>query len=188
MASPKAKALRAAGTTFELSDGTPVTLRYSMASIVQIEETFGNLGALATSVQDAALAAQYGLGPAQQASMSVDELEAAAGYTGPSLFKVLVDALAPGLLEEQVTDPRSGDVVWVGEHPDVLARMLDLAHLQDYLAAFSEAFGEAFRAVAGGDAAHPAKTGSASQTTSRGTSGGTSRSAAAGTPRKRSGA
>jgi hypothetical protein len=185
-----AEAIAARGIPIPLSDGSTVHLRYTMASLMALEDEFGNVARIMSDVKGAATALEASFAIAQ-GTATPEQVDYDATYTGPSVFSVLVRALAPGLLDAPATDPRDGTELWLGEHPDVVARMLDTAHLQQYMNAFGAAFNQAFGAQAvdldaaakGGDANPPAK----ATPRSRGASGGTSQSAAPRSNRTRSG-
>lgn len=179
-----AHALQANGQPIPLADGTTAQLRYTMASLVALEESFGNVAKLMTSVQEAAEALQASQAVAE-GHATPEQRELHDNYQGPSLFRILRDAIAPGLLDHRATDPRSGEQVWLGEHPDVLARLM-LPNVGAYMPAFGAAFREAFANLAGGDAADPQTATTAGS--SPGTPGGTSLSASTGTLPTASGA
>lgn len=183
-----ARALQGAGTIIELANGDEVELRYSMASLVAIEESFGNLARLTGVVMDAAGALEAS--QAVAAGKATDEQrELDATYQGHSLFRVLCDALAPGLLDVQVADPRTGEPIWLGENIGAVQRLLDPGRLREYLSAFSSTFARAFAQLDtdGGEAGDPPAQATA-KSPSRGKPGGTSQSAKRATARTRSGA
>lgn len=181
-----ATALAARGVPIELSDGTEVPLRYTMASIIALEHEFGNLANIQTVTNDAVGSLQA----AQRVANGTanDAEREAAKYSGASVFSVICTLLAAGLLDAQVEHPRSGEPIWLGEHIDAVQRLLDPAQLQPYLDAFGRAFSQAFASSQpdGGDAVPPTR--AAKQPRSPGQSGGTSRSARQGTAPRASGA
>lgn len=179
--SPDASALLATGIPITLADGTVVHLRYTMLSVARLEANFGSLAGVMKGIQSAAIALEQ--------SMSDDAPTAPTSDTG-SLFTVLIQALAPGLLDAEATDPRSGEVVWLGEHEDVVGRLLAFDQFGEYLQAFGASFAQAFRGLGGAnppqeveqEAPAPARP------SSRGRTGGTSRSGKPAAARTSSGA
>lgn len=176
--SPDAAALLATGIPITLADGNVVHLRYTMLSVSRLEANFGSLAGVMTGIQSAAVALEQ--------SMNGD------GQTGDggSLFTVLIQALAPGLLDAEATDPRSGEVVWLGEHEDVVGRLLAFDHFGEYLQAFGASFAQAFRGLGGTNPPQEVEqeTPAPARPSSRGRTGGTSRSVKPAAARKSSGA
>jgi hypothetical protein len=174
-------ALAARGLPVTLADGSTVLLRYTFASLRRLDAEFVNVARMMTVVKDAAeaLEASHDIATGH----ATDEARAIeASYTGPSIFDVLIQVLAPGLLDEVVTHPRTGEQIYLGEHEDAVERLLDVSRLQEYLTAFGRAFNQAFDTGEVSPVDPPQ-----SPSRSRGTPGGTSRSAKAAAPRRRSG-
>lgn len=181
MTAPKktgaAQALRAAGVPIKLSNGDTVLLKYTMASVMALEENFGNLGGVMHSIQGAVASLESSMADATSKPREGER----------SLFQTIVQALAPGLLEAKVTDPRSGEEVWLGEHEDTVGRLLAFEEFGTYLEAFGASFAQAFHNIGGGQSNPPAQAAAAAPKSSRGAAGGTSPSAPRASRRKTSG-
>lgn len=181
MTAPKntgaAQALRAEGVPIKLSNGETVQLKYTMASVMALESNFGNLAGVMHGIQTAAASLET----------SMNDATAKPKEGERSLFQTIVQALAPGLLEVEMEDPRSGETVWLGEHEDTVGRLLAFDQFGAYLEAFGASFAEAFRSIGGGQSNPPAQAAPAAQKSSRGATGGTSPSAPRASRRKTSG-
>jgi hypothetical protein len=182
-----APALAARGIPITLSDGTEVPLRYTMASVIELEREYGNLARIQTTTNDAVRALQASQAVANGTATDT-ERETDAAYQGSSVFAVVCTLLAAGLLDVQVNHPRSGEPIWLGEHIDAVQRLLDPAQLQPYLDAFGQSFSQAFASshTGAGDAVPPTRP--ATRPRSPGRSGGTSPSASRVTAPRASGA
>lgn len=175
-----AATLIAAGTPIILADGSTVNLRYTMLSVAGLEQNFGSLAGVMKAIESSSTALEAGMN---------DGAPIADGSA--SLFTVLIRALAPGLLDAQVTDPRTGELVWLGEHEDTVGRLLALEQFKAYLEAFGASFAQAFRGLGGARPPQEVEQEQApapARPSSRGRTGGTSPSAKPATARKRSGA
>lgn len=139
---PDAQALQAKGHPITLLDGSTVRLRYSMASLVQLEDRFGSLAGIMQVVQEAAdvLDAQEKVA----AKTATDEhralVEAAKGK--PSVFGVIADVVLPGLADEQATHPRTRQPFYLGDDRTAALRLLDPGLMRVYLEAFVHSFRE----------------------------------------------
>ena len=130
-----ADVLAARGRPIRLLDGTEVRLRYSMASLRELERRFGSLKGISTEIN------------AAKAAMESDEL----GASGP-LFSILSDALRAGLLHVKRDDVDDDDRpirYRLGADRDRADELLDPAQLQPYMEAFAGALQEAFGELAG---------------------------------------
>lgn len=156
-AATPAQAIAANGTPIRLLDGTTVHLRYSMASLAQLEERFGSMVAISAHVEDAvaSLQAQDALG---KGATPTEQLTNAAGKSRGAIFTAIADVIVPGLIDAAATDPRTEQRVWLGEHRDVAMRLLDPSQLGTYIEAFRASFVQAFgtpEPAAGGGAVDP---------------------------------
>lgn len=142
MTNADAQALQAKGHPITLLDGTTVRLRYSMASLVELETRFGSLAGIMSAVQDAAnvLDAQEKIG----AGTGTDEHRAlvAAAAGRPSVFGVIADVILPGLADETATHPRTRQPFYLGDDRTGALRLLDPGLLRTYLEVFAESFRE----------------------------------------------
>lgn len=131
---PVATVLANAGQPIRLIDGAQVNLRYSMASLRQLESRFGSIAGI-----------QVELKAAQQALQSAakDDLAGARG----AVFTILSDAVAAGLLHVRVQHPDTGQRVRLGTDVDLVMEQLDPGQLQPMLDAFATALSEAFGTV-----------------------------------------
>lgn len=189
--SSAADALAAEGAPITLhhrTDGpTVVALRYTFASLREIESDFGSLADLMTAVTGAASSMDVAFKVAAGTATPEEVAQHEAAPKGDGLFNVVVRALAPGLLDVPWTD-RSGETIWLGEDHDELSRVMVFAEFANYLAAFSDAFGQSFKDMHGvkGDGAKVPPTAATSR--SRGPRGGTSSSGSPASRKKSSGA
>lgn len=169
---------------------TIVNVRYTFASLRVIEKKFGNLARLMAVFTKSAEGLEASLAVVQgSATPEQIAADAALDEGSASLFETIVDALAPGLLDEEWQDRRGNDI-YLGESPDDLARAMMFDHLTEYVAAFSTAFAQSFKDMHGagdGGSSNPPAAAPGNKS-SRGPRGGASSSAKAGTPRKSSGA
>lgn len=138
-----AQAIAAKGTPITLLDGTTVRLRYSMASLAQLEERFGSMVAISNHVEDnvAALNAQNALA---RGATPTEQLQTLASKGTGAIFTAIADVIVPGLIDAAAVDPRTGQPVWLGEQHDVAMRLLDPSQLGVYIEAFRTSFVEAF--------------------------------------------
>lgn len=121
--------LAARGVPITLADGTTVTLRYSFRSISLLEEFFGSLARVQQALErESALMRE--------------------GAKRVRLYRVLQEAIGPGLVHVRTTDPDTGERCRLGERPDLVGDLLDPARARAYIdawtAAMTEAFGELY--------------------------------------------
>ena len=137
-----AAAIAARGVIIPIATGETVRLRYSMLSIEQLESRFGDLSGIIDHVEGAA-SAMLAKERARAGTPADGDAELLTKSTG-AIFTELTAVLLPGLLDERATDPRTGELVWLEQRPDVAKRVLEVGYLKEYLEAFRTAFAQAF--------------------------------------------
>lgn len=151
--------LAALGEPITLADGSTVRLRYSFRSIAMLEAKFGSL----LAVNSTLTAAYRALNDPKASSAKV--------------YTTLLDVIVPGLIDTRYPHPDTGQPVRLGEHPDLVADLLEPAQLSSYTRAFGKAIRQAFGQLYGaptGDDADPPQENQGTETASPGTSTTTS--------------
>ncbi|MET9098296.1 hypothetical protein [Streptomyces antibioticus] len=151
--------LLASGASITLTDGTTVSLRYSMRAIALLEARYGSVVAVQDAIDTTGQGAAYG--PIVQL--------VGAGCLGPGGFE-------PHYREHQDTKGErriSGDITYRRRTDGAdLADLLHPGHLGEYVDAWQTAFAKALEALGNGDA--PETTGAVVETVSPGLSSTTS--------------
>lgn len=137
-----AAAIAARGVPIPIATGETVRLRYSMLSIELLEQRFGDLSGIIDHVEGAA-AAMLAKERARAGTPIDGDDELLTKHDG-AIFTELTAVLLPGLIDERATDPRTGELVWLEQRPDVAKRVLEVGYLKEYLEAFRTAFAQAF--------------------------------------------
>lgn len=142
MSDGTAAAIAARGVQIPLATGELVRLRYSMLSIELLEQQFGDLTGIVEHVEaaaDAMLAKER-----RRTGTALEGDDAKLAKSTGAIFTEIVAVLLPGLIDEQLTDVRTGTQVWAQDNPDAVKRALDPGHLREYLEAFRTAFSQSF--------------------------------------------
>lgn len=180
-----ATALAAPGVEIVLADGTRRRLLYTLDAMRLLEQKFGTVVGVAAIVKGAAEVADAH-GRVAVGKGSEADVVRVGTYKGPGLIEALELALAAGLMDERVVDPRTGDDAFVGDRPDLVGRLLHPGRLREYVEAFGAALNQAF------DTGEPAEEGEPANPTTRprtspGRNGSTSSSGKQGARSKSSG-
>lgn len=151
--------LLASGASITLTDGTTVSLRYSMRAIALLEARYGSVVAVQDAIDITGKGAAYG--PIVQL--------VGAGCLGPGGFE-------PHFREHQDAKGErriSGDITYRRRTDGAdLADLLHPGHLAEYVEAWNTAFSKALEAL--GNGGTPAETGGPIETVSPGLSSTTS--------------
>ena len=139
--------LAARGCPIILMDGSTVRLRYSMASLRELEARFGSLKGISIEI-NAAKRAMDDPSESIDASSSDPSSLPTTAASAP-LFSILSDALRAGLLHERRVDQYTGERYRLGADAERCDELLDPGQLQSYMEAFAAALQQAFGDLAG---------------------------------------
>jgi hypothetical protein len=146
---PDAQALAAKGHPITLLDGSTVRLRYSMASLVQLEDRFGSLAGIMSVVQEAADVMDAQEKVRERTATEEQKALVVAQVGKPSLFGIIARVVLPGLMDAQAAHPRTGQPFYLGDDEQAALRLLDPGLMREYLEAFAEAFRESMHLSGG---------------------------------------
>lgn len=153
--------LLASGASITLTDGTAVSLRYSMRAIALLEARYGSVGAVQNAIDSTGKGAAYG--PIVQLI--------GAGCLGPGGFE-------PHFREHQDAKGErkiAGDITYRRRTDGAdLADLLHPGHLGEYVDAWQTAFAKALEALGNGGAPETGGAAAATETVSPGLSSTTS--------------
>lgn len=151
-----ADVIAADGTKITLADGRVVELRYTIGSLRLLEARFGSLAGMQRAIDVASNGrpcAAHRVGESPQPDPECDSCTQQG-----SIFTVLADAIAPGLLHERVVHPDTGQHVRLGKDAELCAEQLDPGQIGPYMTAWASAFQQAVASLGNGAAAVSAAT------------------------------